>query len=121
MKAELHQSVIDGIDVVTITGRLTAAEVPEVRQTLAATLEQGEALLVLDLTDLGFVDSSALSTFISALKHARSRNGDVALAGLTPAVRALIELTGLHQVFGIYDDATAAAAGLRRDSTSGKN
>lgn len=121
MKAELHQSVIDGIDVVTITGRLTAAEVPEVRQTLATTLEQGDALLILDLTDLAFVDSSGLSTFISALKRARSQNGDVALAGLTPAVRALIELTRLHQVFGIYDDAASAAIGLRQDISSRKN
>lgn len=121
MKTELLQTVIDGIPVIRMTGRLTAAEVPEARQTMATALEQGDALLVLDLTDLGFVDSSGLSTFISALKLARSRNGDVALAGLTPAVRALIELTRLHQVFGIYDNAATAVAGLHRDRTSQKN
>ena len=110
MKATVTTRKIGNLDCVAIAGRLTAAEAPSVRQHLLDVLEQGDPKLVLDLSELTFCDSSGLSVLISALKAARARGGNVALAGLTPTNRALIELTRLQQVFEIFDDAEVAAA-----------
>jgi anti-sigma B factor antagonist len=110
MKATVTNRKIGQIDSVAIVGRLTAAEAPAVRQQILETLEQGGGKIVLDLSELTFCDSSGLSVFISALKAARASGGNVALAGLTPTIRALIELTRLQQVFEIYDNAEVAAA-----------
>ncbi|MBK1699969.1 STAS domain-containing protein [Thiococcus pfennigii] len=110
MKLTHHK--IDRVDVAALEGRLTAAEAGGARQDLARLIETGDARLVLDLSELTFCDSSGLSVLISGLKAARAKGGEVVLAGPTPPVRALIELTRLHQVFAIYDDAASAAAGL---------
>lgn len=110
MKVTVKTNKISDVDSVSIAGRLTAAEAPSVRQHVLDVLEQGDAKLVLDLSELTFCDSSGLSVLISALKAARARGGNVALAGLTPTIRALIELTRLQQVFEIFDDAEVAAA-----------
>lgn len=103
----------DGIDIVALAGRLVMADVPQVRQRLLAVVEQGQGKLVLDLADVGFMDSSGLSVLVSVFKAARLKNGDVVLLHLNPTVRSLIELTRLHQVFSIFDDETAALARLR--------
>ncbi len=103
---------IEGIDIVSLAGRLVMADVPQVRQKLLATVEQGSGKLVLDLADVGFMDSSGLSVLVSVFKAARAKSGDVALLHLSPTVRSLIELTRLQQVFPIFDDEAAALARL---------
>lgn len=107
-----HRNV-EGIDIIALAGRLVMADVPEVRQKLLATIEQGSGKLILDLAEVGFMDSSGLSVLVSAFKAARLKSGDVVLLHLSPAVRSLIELTRLQQVFAIFDDEAAALARLR--------
>lgn len=107
-----HRNV-EGIDIVSLAGRLVMADVPQVRQKLLATVEQGSGKVVLNLADVGFMDSSGLSVLISVFKATRLKNGDVALLNLSPTVRSLIELTRLQQVFSIFDDEAAALARLR--------
>lgn len=109
MSASVTTSRYGEVDCIAIAGRLTAAEAHKVRGDVIDTVERGAARVVLDLGRLEYCDSSGLSVLISALRAARTRDGNVALAGLTPSVRALIELTRLHQVFEIFDDAQLAA------------
>jgi len=109
----LTHRTIEGIDIVALSGRLIMADVPEVRQKLLATVEQGGGKLILDLAEVGFMDSSGLSVLVSALKATRAKGGDIALLHLSPNVRSLIELTRLQQVFPIFDDEAAALARLR--------
>lgn len=109
MTATVTKQRFGQVDSVAVAGRLTAAEAPLVRSSVLEVLAEGDARLVLDLTRLDFCDSSGLSVLISALKAARTRGGNVCLAGVTPPVRALIELTQLHRIFEIFDDAQTAA------------
>lgn len=104
---------VDGIDIVSLAGRLVMADVPQVRQRLLATVEGGGGKLILDLGEVGFMDSSGLSVLVSVLKAVRLRNGEVVLLHLNPTVRSLIELTRLHRVFAICDDEATALARLR--------
>lgn len=101
----------NGIDIAMLAGRLVMADVSQVRQRLLTTVEQGKRKLVLDLSEVAFMDSSGLSVLVSVFKAARLKNGGVVL--LHPTVRSLIELTRLQQIFAIFDDETAALARLR--------
>lgn len=109
MNATVTKHRYGSVDSVAVSGRLTAAEAPLVRTAVLDVLAKGEGRLVLDLTRLDFCDSSGLSVLLSALKAARTRGGNVSLAGVTPPVRALIELTQLHRIFEIFDEPEAAA------------
>lgn len=109
----LTHRTIEGIDIVALAGRLVIADAPQVRQNLLATVEQGNGKLILDLAQVGFMDSSGLSVLVSALKATRAKGGDVALLHLNSTVRSLIELTRLQQVFAIFDDEATALARLR--------
>ncbi len=96
--------------VVTIGPELDARTAEAAKAFLRELVESGRHRLVLDLSPLSFIDSSGLSALVAALKAARARGGDVRLAGLTPAVRSIVELTRLHRLFAIYDDVDAATA-----------
>lgn len=113
-----HRS-LEGIDLVTLNGRLVMADAPPVRQQLLDRIAQGNGKLILDLGQVGFMDSSGLSVLVSVFKSARLKQGDVVLLNLTPAVRSLIELTRLQQVFAIFDDEAAAVARLRQAGATG--
>jgi anti-sigma B factor antagonist len=66
---------------------------------------------VLDLSQLGFVDSTGLSEFVAALKHCRERDGDVVLRSPTPTATRVLNISGLDQVFTIVSETGAPAGG----------
>lgn len=107
-----HRTV-DGIDVIALAGRLVMDDVPQVRQRLLETVERGGGKLILDLAEVGFMDSSGLSVLVSTFKAARLKNGEVVLLHPSPTVRSLIELTRLQQIFSIFDDENMALSRLR--------
>lgn len=95
---------------VTLPPRLVKADAPGVRDTLKRLISDGQKQLVLDMGATEFADSSGLSVLISALNAAKAAGGDVVLLNPTPPIRSLLELTRLHHVFQIFEDADAAAA-----------
>ena len=80
---------------------LDAGNALDFRRDIAPVLD-AHPRLVLDLSRLGFVDSSGLGAFISCLRKANAAGGDLKLCGLSKAVRAVFELVRMHRVFDIF-------------------
>lgn len=74
------------------------------RATLLQLIEQGHQSLVVDLSEVNFIDSSGLGALVSALKalKTRERSGDIRLANLQEPVVALLEIIRLQRVFSSY-------------------
>lgn len=85
--------------VVTVAGELDLATAPELRDHLAAVLNQCEHL-VLDLTGVTFVDSSGLQSLVATRRRA-GLCGDRLQLRLTEGghVDRLLQLTGLAEAF----------------------
>ena len=103
------------VDVVKLPQRLVMGNAPTVRKDLLEMIATGHRHLVLDLGEVAFVDSSGLSVLVSALKAAHKNTGSVVLLNLTDDVRALIELTRMHEVFQIFADEAAAIEQLNQE------
>jgi anti-sigma B factor antagonist len=72
----------------------------------AAIVEQEDALdgsasIVVDLTDVTFIDSSGLRSLLGASRRAGERSGTVVLRSPSPAVQRLLEITGTTAQFSI--------------------
>jgi anti-sigma B factor antagonist len=67
-------------------------------------VEQGHRRLVVDMSEVSFIDSSGLGALVSALKALKTqgRNGDIRLAGVQQPVVALLEIIRLQRVFTSY-------------------
>jgi anti-sigma B factor antagonist len=104
------------IDIVSITGRLVAADAPEARESLKAIVEAGEGKLIVDLSGVSFIDSSGLSVLISAFKLIRSKGGRMLLSGISKNVQTLLELTRLSEIFEMYATTEAAKESISKAS-----
>ena len=96
--------------IVAFEGRLNTASTPELHDQLRGAVRDGGSRLVLDLSGVTYVDSMALSVFVSALKLARKEGGNLVLLRPTPPVRSLLEVTRLDRIFHIFKDEESAVA-----------
>jgi anti-sigma B factor antagonist len=90
--------------IVRLHGRLGIDSSPALRDRLLAML-QGEppkAVLV-DLTEVVYIDASGIATLIEALKVARNRQTMLCVKGLQGRVVRLFEVTGLMALFETSD------------------
>jgi len=90
----------EGGALVSLAGRLTIDSSPELRNQLLAVL-YGETLksLIIDLSEVPYVDLSGVATLLETLRVARGRNTNLLLQGLHDRPSYLLEVTGLLSLF----------------------
>lgn len=81
--------------VLRVEGDFDSLSVPNVRDALNAALDEGHLSIVLDLSDVGYMDSSALGFLVWADHRLGPVGGRLALAGAGPDVARILELSGL--------------------------
>ena len=99
---DLEVTVDKGEDgaLVHLRGRLGIDSSPDFRDQLLALLrEQSTTAVVLDMTDLSYIDVSGLATLVEGLKVARNRQNTLCLKGLQGRALRLFEVTGLLHLF----------------------
>ena len=75
-------------------------------QQIDVALEQGVDKLLVDLSEITFVDSSGLGVLVVALKKVRAQSRDMYICSVNEQVRMLFELTSMDRVFEILPDRT---------------
>ena len=81
--------------VVRLRGELDMSTAEDLSGRLDALLADGRHRIVLDLTDLDFVDSTGLSTIVRARTSAVQAGGSLAISSASHRVRRVFDLTGL--------------------------
>lgn len=99
---DVSEAVRDGIPVLAVKGEIDVSTAPELRERLLAAAESGQTVVVVDLSDVSFVDSTALGVLVSGVKRFRSVGGDLRLVVTRPHISKVLEITGLNDVFAIY-------------------
>ena len=94
--------------VVHVAGEIDVYTAPALREELAAQQEAGPIHLVVDLTDVPFMDSTGLGVLVGALKRARTTGGDLRLVIDQEKVLKVFRITALTQVFPIFETVDAA-------------
>ncbi len=107
----LHTRV-DNVDVIATPERLTANDSLDAGRRISHIIKNGEAKLLMDMSETTFVDSSGLGVLVAGLQDARKHKGEMVLYGLRPEVVMLLELTRLDEVFPIRSNQLAAVEAL---------
>ncbi len=111
---EITHRRLNRVDVVGISGRLTAAESPELQEQLNALFTEGRYRILLDFANLEYISSPGLRVLIEARKRAREwkitdfDRGDVRIVNLPPRIKEVFDLTGFTSLFHIYNDMVEA-------------
>ncbi|MEU6217800.1 STAS domain-containing protein [Streptomyces sp. NPDC047022] len=101
----------EGVALVIVKGYLDVDTATELHHHLANQMHHGRRHLLLDLSSVPFMDSSGINIVLRAYKETRQADGSVGLIDPAPAVRRILDLTGVSLTvpsFGSVDDALAA-------------
>ena len=86
---------LDGTAVVLVVGEVDLATSPQLRACLVAL----DGAVVVDLSGVGFLDSSGLNALIGGKKHLDAQGGSLRLQGAQPQVQAVFEVMGMIEFF----------------------
>jgi serine/threonine-protein kinase RsbW len=108
----------DGRPRLRLRGDLDFQNAKAVRETLHSAAREADDPLVLDMSDLRYIDSSGISALVSAARQAQARGRDLRLEGASPHVRYLLSATGFTQFFQVADGELipARSNGMKREA-----
>jgi anti-sigma B factor antagonist len=101
-----------GTSVVRLSGELDVYTAVALRATLDDLAVGDAGRLVVDLTGLGFMDSSGLGVLIATKKRVESTNGSFAVVCDGGPGMRLLTVTGLVHVLNTFESVDAAVAGI---------
>lgn len=97
--------------IIHVDGELDVYTAPRLKEALAEGVSRGHKVIVVDLTRVGFLDSTALGVLVGGRRNAHDNGGDVLLVVDTPHLAKMFRITGFETMFGIHrtvDEALAA-------------
>jgi anti-sigma B factor antagonist len=98
--------------VIALDGELDLATAPQLAGVALALVESGAPDLIMDAEKLTFCDSSGLTVFVQVANSLQATGGRLAIAGPSPIVRRVLELSGLIESIVVVDSVPAALTAL---------
>lgn len=93
----------EGIQSITLNGRLDSATASTLEKAIAAQYQAQGDKAVMDFTNLGYVSSAGLRVILMAAKRAKQVQGALVLYGLQPHVREVFEISGFLKILQVVD------------------
>ena len=97
-------------NVLPLDGEIDLHVSPEVAKSLRTMTESKPKRLVVDLTNVTYLDSSGLAVLIEGMQNVQKYGGKFGLAGVQEDVKHVFDIARLDQVFEIYPDVDTALA-----------
>jgi anti-sigma B factor antagonist len=106
------ERIADGLGVVVLSGEVDLYTAPRFKQGMLELLDAGVVKLVVDLSAVSFIDSTALGVLIGGVRRANAAGGAMALVVTSRPVERVLAITGLDRVFTIHATRGAAVEAL---------
>ena len=109
---ELEQRIAGDVAIIKVTGDITLNKGGDVllKDKVQSLLQQGHKHLLVDLSDVSYVDSAGLGELVQAYATTKNRGGALKLLSVTKRLRDLLIVTKLLTVFETFDDEASALA-----------
>ena len=105
---------VQGVTILDISGKITlGAASAELRGIVSDALSKGSKKILLNLADVGYVDSAGLGEMVSAYTTVKNGGGTLKLLHATKKVSDLLVITKLVTVFDTFEDESAAVASFK--------
>jgi len=109
LNMQISTRQLGDVTVVDVTGDITLYHSPDLRKTLLDLIKtQKVTYVVVNLTNVKYIDSAGVASLIEGLKASRDMKSRFSLFGLSRVAREVLELTRLLKVFEVYENETQA-------------
>lgn len=101
-------AVANPVWLVGVRGRLDQSLTPQLEQNLSDLLNEGCVHLLVDLTEVEYINSGGLRCLVSIWRQARRQNGSLSLCGLNSRLSEIFDMVGFDKLFNIYPNCEVA-------------
>ena len=113
MDVSISRASNDEIPVVAVNGEVDVYSAPALKESLTGLLRSGATTVVVDLTEVAFLDSTGLGALVEARAATSEAGGSLPLVCNQERILKLFTITGLDGVFAIHPTVDKAVAVLR--------
>lgn len=103
MKVAVEEKA-SGAYLVKPQGEVDMSTSPELRKVLVPLFRTGTRCVLVDLSEVGYMDSSGIATLVEGLQLSQRGSVRFALTGLSASVRAAFEVAHLMEVFRVVSE-----------------
>jgi anti-sigma B factor antagonist len=115
----IHHRAVEGITILDMDGRMALGDdIAIFRKAISGLVGEGRKMVLLNLRDVPYMDSSGIGELVAAFTNIRNGGGELKLLNLTRKVRTLLEITKLYTLFDVKEDETAAIHSFSLDLPS---
>ena len=109
MSVKLTSRQVGDVTIIDAAGRITLGEAASAfRDTIRDYASKGNKKLLLNLSDVSYIDSSGIGELVSGFTTVTNNGGQLKLVGLSKRIKDLLQITKLYTVFDVYDDESQA-------------
>ncbi|MBM7584417.1 stage II sporulation protein AA (anti-sigma F factor antagonist) [Bacillus pakistanensis] len=99
MSLSINLEVKKDVLCVRLSGELDHHTAEQLREKVSNVIEEnGIKHIVLNLEELGFMDSSGLGVILGRYKQIKQKHGEMVVCAISPAVKRLFEMSGLFKI-----------------------
>ncbi len=102
------------VSVLGVVGEIDVFTAPEFKRAINNAIESGVTDLVIDLSQVSYMDSSGFGTLLGATKRVRLKGGSINLVGCNEAIERMMKITRLDTVFNLFRTVPEAAARIKK-------
>jgi serine protease AprX len=111
---DIRERQAEGVTVLDMDGKITADEgSTALRNVIRRLLEEGKRDILLNLSGVGYIDSTGISELLSSLVTIRREAGQLTILHLTQKLQDLLAITKLLTVFDVYESEDDALSSYR--------
>ena len=109
---QLDERMAGDVVIITVTGDITLNKGGDVqlKDKVQSLLQQGRKNLLIDLSNVSYVDSAGLGELVHAYATTKNRGGALKLMNVTKRLKDLLVITRLLTVFDTHDNEADALA-----------
>jgi len=108
---EIHTRRVGDVHVLDISGKIILGEATKtIRYTISDLLVNGGKKIILNLTDVNYIDSSGIGELVRTYTTVTNEGKQLKLLNLTEKIRELLTITKLLTVFQVYESEQDAVA-----------
>jgi len=93
---------------IALSGEVDVYTSPQLKQTIVEAIDAGCVNIVVDLENVGFIDSSGLGVLVSGLRRVKERQGTLRLVCTHDGILKIFRITGLDKVFPLFSSSEEA-------------
>jgi anti-anti-sigma factor len=110
-----------GVKLIALRGELDFDDAPRLGRVLGELRAEGEQKLVIDISELTFIDSSGISVLVKAAKAAAAEDAAFVVAAPTPNVQRVFDIVNLSELVVVEPGLESALGrvGRGREQTAG--